>query len=995
MTTIFESVTPRADVLSGQLTDATFAANLEQVVSGTAEASYGDPVQFFTTSYPSAGMRATLDEVMGRVSGKRPDAAPVVRLAEALGGGKTHVLIGVFHLATADLDPKLVGKFVNIDLLPDKPVEQIAVMVGATTGASSFPAVHGVSAHTAWGYLALQIGGLDAYDIVKQADIDMVAPGSDAFSQVMDGKPTLILIDELALYLRAASGKTVGSTTLARQTTAFLMSMMEAVSEKGSRSALVLTSTRTEDAFGDETQAVFDAIKEAESVIARKEHAIKPAEEADLPEILARRLFEPVSDTVRHLVAQAYSEAAREATDQGADLADRYQSGEWQEEVARCYPFHPDLVTVFDKRLSTIPNFQRTRGALRILAKTVRVLWADKPADTQLLHLHHIDLADSSLREDLSSRLDRPKWEPVIRRDVASGAGGEPSLAEQIDSEMGATYARKLATTIYLWSLTRDTPGVSVSSLLGSVLAPGDDPNLMAKALDRLSATCWYLHPDATHGYRFSTEANLNRLLAEAMNRVTVAKVKNRATDIAAKKFKDGSGLKVRLNWLDGAVPDNEQEANLIVFHWDDFGNDHGVIDTSTPPKQVTDLWENKPAGGNREFRNRLVFLCPTADTHTAMLDTIREQLAYDDLAASDSLRSLSEDQQGKVADGRKEADLKATVAVCNHLNLLFYPSSVTGFTAVVLPHLTTAKAASNQTDSIFEALDSAGKVLRSGTPPLDPGQVKAALGARLDAAGLTTSELLRFFGRRGDMKVVFDRAQVNTLVSNGIRRGAWDYFDATLGDKGWSTKNTPPAATRLGDDTYLYPPGSAPAAKAPAAETQSADDGIDWDDDSTPKSADSPNQFTATGKAGIAASNARDQAIAAGRATARAFSVKVNILGDTAAEALARLLTILPNPGVPCTIAYDLEAGVALSALDASKYCKVEFHGTADDYKALANGLKNLLTGRDANLNGTVTVTFDPALSIGEQATGDLIQRCKDTGPDSCTLTITTETDA
>ena len=570
MKNFFDSVTPRADVLTGQLTDATFAANLDQVVNGTAEPGYRDPALFFTTSFPSAGMKATYDEVLGRVSGKRPDAAPVVRLAEALGGGKTHILIGVYHLATKVIDRDVVKAFVNLDLLPDGAVEQVAVMVGATTGGSAFPEVHGVSAQTLWGYLALQIGGTVAYDIVKANDLDQVAPGSDAFGKVMAGKPTLILIDELALYLRAASGKVVGSTTLARQTTAFLMSLMEAVSE-APRAALVLTSTRTEDAFGDETQEMFDAIKEAEAVIARKEHAIKPAEEADLPEILARRLFGPIPDGFAATIAAAYADTARSAAEQGIDLADRYQSGAWQEEVRRCFPFHPDLISVFDKRLGTIPNFQRTRGALRILAKTVRILWATRPADTSLIHLHHIDLSDSGLREDLSSRLDRPKWEPVIRRDVASGAGGELSLAEQIDNDMGTSYARKLATTIYLWSLTKDIPGVSVGMLFGSVLAPGDDPNLMVKALDRLTATCWYLHPDTTHGFRFSTEANLNRLLAEATNRITVAKVKNRATDIAAKKFKDGSGLKVRLNWLDGAVADNDQDATLSVFHWDDF----------------------------------------------------------------------------------------------------------------------------------------------------------------------------------------------------------------------------------------------------------------------------------------------------------------------------------------------------------------------------------------------------------------------------------------
>ena len=474
--------------------------------------------------------------------------------------------------------------------------------------------------------------------------------------------------------------------------------------------------------------------------------------------------------------------------------------------------------------------------------------------------------------------------------------------------------------------------------------------------------------------------------------RATINSVKNRATDIASKKFRDGSGLKVRLNWIDGAVPDNDQDATLAIFHWDDFGSDHGVVDTSAPPKQVLDLWETKPAGGNREFRNRLTFLCPTAETHQAMLDAVREQIAYDDLAASDSLHALSEDQQRKVADGRKESDLKATVAVCNHLNLLYYPSSVTGFNAVVLPHLTTAKVPSNQTDAIFEALDAAGKVLRSGTPPLDPGQVKAALGARLDDSGMPTSELLRFFARRGDMKIVFDRAQVNTLVANGIRRGAWEYFDAAQGEKGWASTGTPPVSTRLGDDTYLYPSGSAP--KMDKTDEKPKDDGLDWGEGDTPRTPSGTYKFASTGKAGIAATNAREQAIAAGRSTMAAFEITVNVLGDMAAEALARLLTILPNPGVPVMIGYDLVAGAPLSVDDPSRYCKVDFHGSADDYKPLTNGIKSLLTGRDANLNGTTTLTFDPALSLAGQEAGDLIQRCKDTGPDICTIAITTEAD-
>lgn len=84
---------------------------------------------------------------------------------------------------------------------------------------------------------------------------------------------------------------------------------------------------------------------------------------------------------------------------------------------------------------------------------------------------------------------------------------------------MGATAAKRLATTAYLWSLTRDVPGVPASTLIGGVLVPGDDPNVLAKALDNLEASAWYLHCDA-RGYRFSVEPSLAKLVLIAAGAV-------------------------------------------------------------------------------------------------------------------------------------------------------------------------------------------------------------------------------------------------------------------------------------------------------------------------------------------------------------------------------------------------------------------------------------------------------------------------------------------
>jgi SpoVK/Ycf46/Vps4 family AAA+-type ATPase len=87
----------------------------------------------------------------------------------------------------------------------------------------------------------------------------------------------LILIDELARYLTVAAGITVGKSTLADQTTAFLMALLEAVGTEA-RTSVVITLTAETEAYGEVTHEVVAAIDEALSLTARKAHIIRGRE---------------------------------------------------------------------------------------------------------------------------------------------------------------------------------------------------------------------------------------------------------------------------------------------------------------------------------------------------------------------------------------------------------------------------------------------------------------------------------------------------------------------------------------------------------------------------------------------------------------------------------------------------------------------------------------------------------------------------------------------
>ncbi len=99
-----------------------------------------------------------------------------------------------------------------------------------------------------------------------------------------------MLIDEIARYYSVAKGVKVGDSSLAGQTTGSLMALMEAV-DGLAHTVLVITTTGLTDAFGEDTADVLLAIDEARSLMARKELVLRPSEEADLPRILACRLF--------------------------------------------------------------------------------------------------------------------------------------------------------------------------------------------------------------------------------------------------------------------------------------------------------------------------------------------------------------------------------------------------------------------------------------------------------------------------------------------------------------------------------------------------------------------------------------------------------------------------------------------------------------------------------------------------------------------------------
>ena len=96
----YKVVTPREDLLEGRPLDASeFAVHLDRVRQGTAPKDYCDPEQFFERTYLTNSLTEISGEVMRRLSGEITETSAIFNMATQFGGGKTHALTLLYHLA--------------------------------------------------------------------------------------------------------------------------------------------------------------------------------------------------------------------------------------------------------------------------------------------------------------------------------------------------------------------------------------------------------------------------------------------------------------------------------------------------------------------------------------------------------------------------------------------------------------------------------------------------------------------------------------------------------------------------------------------------------------------------------------------------------------------------------------------------------------------------------------------------------------------------------
>jgi hypothetical protein len=251
-------------------------------------------------------------------------------------------------------------------------------------------------------------------------------------------------------------------------------------------------------------------------VTGRQITALTTTSEDETVQVLSRRLFQSIDRSWVEEVVRAYQEIWNRTADAQPPVG---QSDDRAANLRKGYPLHPELIDTLMQKSSTLENFQRVRGMLRLLAQTVGQLWREKPPGATAIHLHNVDPGNERVRLELSTKLGLQAFIPAIRADVSTTPEeGGRALAQRLDgSEFSGQepYGSMVARTALFHSLAFNEPlkGLSRLELNYSLYTPAVDPAFVDKAVRLLQEQSEYLDDSGTSKLRFLTDANLNQMV--------------------------------------------------------------------------------------------------------------------------------------------------------------------------------------------------------------------------------------------------------------------------------------------------------------------------------------------------------------------------------------------------------------------------------------------------------------------------------------------------
>lgn len=662
----YKVVTPREDLREGKPLDASeFAVHLDRVRDGSAHEDYQKAERFFEKTFLTKNLLDLAAQVTRRLSGEKTETSPVYNMATQFGGGKTHALTLLYHLAHKGPEARnLQGapRILQQSGMKEFPQARTAVFVG-----TEFDSITGRGGEdgtpnrkTPWGEVAFQLMGDAGFREVEQHEKQMTAPSGEVIRRFLPkDAPCLILMDELMNYV-SRNRKSGLSTQLYN----FLQNLSEEA-RASDHVALVASIPASELEMSAEDHSDYDRFKK---LLDRLGKAVIMSAESETSEIVRRRLFEwdakAINQEGRVLLSKDALATCKEYAEWVADH--RQQFPAWfadhgQDAFEVTYPFHPSVLSVFERKWQELPRFQQTRGALRLLALWVSHAYQQgfKGAEKDpLIGLGTAPLEDSQFRAAAFEQLGESRLEGALTTDIC---GKKESHAVRLDAEAVDTLKKerlhkKAATVIFFESnggQGERNQFATIPEIRMSVGHPALDLGHVDTVLEALTDACYYLSPEGNQ-YHFSLKENLNKRFADRRAGVREEEIDALVRGEIEKAFPATEGVeRVFCPEKSGQIPDRPVITLAIMDPEQSLQDSEKVL-------EAIEIMTREHGSSARTYKSALVWV--VAEGSGPLREEARKLIAWENIESEGLSLDDAQERQLEANIKRGKRDLRESV---------------------------------------------------------------------------------------------------------------------------------------------------------------------------------------------------------------------------------------------------------------------------------------------------------------------------------------------
>lgn len=562
----YKVATPRKEVREGRsFNPDEFAIALEQVVARRGPEDYWDPAQFFARTCFTRALREHAGMVLRRLSGETQNTAPVLTLITQFGGGKTHTLTALYHLASNG--EAVAGISGVADLLREAgvsalPEARVAVFVGNAWDPQA-------GKETPWIDIARQLAGDRGVEALGSAAAT-IPPGTDAIARVFQaaGAPVLLLFDEVLNFLNRHRGS-------AESFHAFIQNLTVATTGT-THGACVISLPRSQVEMTDWDQEWQDRISK---VVRRVAKDLIANDETEISEVVRRRLFQDLgSEKIRKSVAKAFGDWCFERKERLPDewtavdsTATEAKAREFlQRRFEACYPFHPATLSVFQRKWQALPQYQQTRGTLAMLAQWISLAAQDgyrKARTEPLITLGSAPLGEAGFRSVVLGQLGESRLVAAIDADIT----GEQSHAKALDADSRGPLReihRRVGTAILFESSGRQSDKLAhLPELRFALGEPDVDTTSIDSAALALENRGYYVRKAGSDGFQIGYQPTMKKVVSDRRASLDEeTEVKPALRRLVEDEFRRGASIPVEFLREDAAeIPDRPKLTLAVV----------------------------------------------------------------------------------------------------------------------------------------------------------------------------------------------------------------------------------------------------------------------------------------------------------------------------------------------------------------------------------------------------------------------------------------------